>query len=323
MATTREALRRIRSITSLGKVTRAMEAVSASRLRQAQAATLASRPYARQAVEVIAYLRAEAARSGRLHPLLQEVGAGVPLIVLISPDRGLTGGLVMQILRAAVRRAAELGTDVRWVVVGRKGIQSLSRWGYRLEHVFDWRGKTTGAPSQTAAQSGPARAETNGGRDGRSGEVRLPDAPVAADVRTLAHIVTNGYLNGKYSTVYLAYPSYQSLTQHPIVFDILLPIQVPPGGDSCLGEFSFEPSPEVVLEDVVPRMIEVAIYQALLDARASEHSARMLAMRHATEATEELTAMLRLAYNKARQSEITSELLDITGGAEALRSHVA
>ncbi len=320
MATTREALRRIRSVASLGKVTRAMEAVSASRMRRAQQATLASRPYAENAAEVISYLQEVSARGGWLHPLLRPSNGGIPVIVLITPDRGLTGGLVLQILRAAVRRAAELGPEVAWIVIGRKGIQFLSRVGYRLDHVFDWRARAQGRVV-SGALAQPAAA----GQPGAAGDLEkrvehLPESPVQADIRALAHIVIRGYLEGRYSTVYLAYASFASLTRHPVVFDTLLPIAEPAGGESVVGEFSFEPTPDAVLEDMVPRMIEVAVYQALLDAKASEHSARMLAMRNATEATEELVASLRLAYNKARQSEITSELLDIVGGAEALRA---
>src|SRR3990172_1619959 len=126
MTTARDIQRRIRSIKNIVKVTRAMEAVSASKMRRAQAATLASRAYARKAAQVMAYLRAQPGGSEILHPLLQDHPAGRPAVVLITPDRGLTGGLVLNIIRFAMREAEKLGDDVAWIAMGRKGRNFLA-----------------------------------------------------------------------------------------------------------------------------------------------------------------------------------------------------
>jgi F-type H+-transporting ATPase subunit gamma len=285
MPSARDIQRRIRSVSNIGKVTRAMEAVSASKMRRAQAATLASRAYARKAADVLAYMRVQRGAE-MLHPLLQDRPLGRPAVVLITPDRGLTGGLVLNIIRFALRETgAVLGDDVAWVGVGRKGASFMGR------HV------------------GGLVAEF----------VDVPDTPTALDIAPIARLVTGGYMGDEFASVHVVYAAFKSVVRQDLVMERLLPIDVPESAGDLPAGYAFEPSPEAVLNEVLPRLLELRLYQAVLEAQASEHSARMIAMRNAGEAAGDLVEDLTLSYNKARQSDITSELLDIAGGAEALR----
>jgi len=288
-ASARDIKRRIRSVQNIGKVTRAMEAVSASKMRRAQAATLRSRAYASKAAEVMAHLRAQPGGGQVLHPLLAERPAGRPAVVLITPDRGLTGGLVLNIIRFGVREAAaRVGTDVRWVALGKKGRDFLARH------------------ADLAAEFTP-----------------VPDNPSVVDITPLVRLVIDGFLGDEFSSVHLGYADFVSVSRQNPVLVRLLPVHVPEDLPPMRSEFDFEPSPEAVLGEILPRLVEMQVYQALLEAQASEHSARMVAMRNATDAAGELVGELELTYNKARQSAITAEILDIAGGAEALRQTLA
>lgn len=312
MTSARSSEKRRRSIQNIGKVTRAMAAVSASRLRQAQKAALASRPYAEQAAEVLAYLRAESVRGVVLHPLLTSPVQGVPAVVVVSPDRGLTGGLVLQILRAALERGQELGPRVAWVSVGRRADQFLRRYVGKPDANYVGLRDSFEPPSPEDV----VPSEESGEWETRDDKRRWNPVQVAKHVGGL---VVSRYKRGLYSSVHIAYARYESPTYHPIQFSQLLPIRLPDAQHELKGEFTFEPSAEALLDYLLPKVIVAEIYQALIDAKASEHSARMIAMQQATDVVEELEHHLRLEYNKARQSEITSELLDIVGGAEALR----
>lgn len=284
--TTRELKRRISSIKNIGKVTRAMEAVSASKMRRAQDATLRSRAYAVRAAEVMAHLRAQPGSGGLAHPLLKEHPAGKPAVLLITPDRGLTGGLVLNVIRHAVSDIeARRGQDVRWVAMGKKGRDYLARRHADLVAEF----------------------------------TDLPDTPSVLDVSPIARLLLDGFLGSDFSSVDLVFADFQSVVKQPPVTLPLLPITIEEDVPPVASEFDFEPSPEAVLDAVLPRLVEMRIYQSLLEAQASEHSARMVAMRNATEAAKDLVSDLTLTYNKARQAEVTAEILDIAGGAEALR----
>jgi F-type H+-transporting ATPase subunit gamma len=285
MASSRDIQRRIKSVSNIGKVTRAMEAVSASKMRRAQAATLASRAYARKAAQVMAYLRAQPGGSELLHPLLQDHPHGRPAVVLITPDRGLTGGLVLNIIRSSARQAAELSGQVAWIALGRKGRNFLAH--YMTGLVADFTG--------------------------------VPDKPSVTDITPLARLLLDGFLGDDFSSVYLAYADFHGVSRQEPVFEKLLPIAVGEDVERLPSGYKFEPSPEAILDEVLPRLLELRLYQALLEAQASEHSARMMAMRNATDAAADLVNELTLSFNKARQSDITSEILDIAGGAEALR----
>lgn len=282
----REIKRRIRSVSNIGKVTRAMEAVSASKMRRAQDATLRSRTYARRAAEIMMHLRAQPGGDGMQHQLLRTNANGRPAILLITPDRGLTGGLVINIIRHAVREAeSKLGKDVRWVAIGKKGRDFLARRKTDLVAGF--------AP--------------------------VSDTPGVLDISPAARLLVDGFLGDDFSSVHLVFADFVSAAKQVPRMVQLLPVELPEDVEVPKAGFEFEPSPEAVLDEILPRLVEMRIYQALLEAQASEHSARMLAMRNATDAAKDLVHDLTLTYNKARQSDITSEILDIAGGAEALR----
>lgn len=290
MANTRDIRRRIKSIKNIGKVTRAMEAVSASKMRRAQDATLRSRAYAARAAEVLAHLRAQRGPGAQMHPLLATHEEGKPAVVLVTPDRGLTGGLVLNIIRYAVQAAEkEYGKDLAWIAVGKKGRDFLTRTGADLRASF----------------------------------TAIPDAPSALEITPVARLVRDGFAKREFRAVHLVYADFVTVTKQRPTFNRLLPVFVPEDVPVMKADFDFEPSPEAVLDEVLPRLVEMQIYQAVLESQASEHAARMVAMRNATDAARDLVTELTLNLNKARQADITSEILDIAGGAEALRRAMA
>ncbi len=286
MATAREIRRRIRSVTNIGQVTRAMQAVSASKMRRAQERTLASRPYADRAWEILTYLASQRAGAGEvLHPLVERRDLETVGIVLITPDRGLCGGLPTNIIREAVGFVARQAARVRIIGIGRKGTHFMMRHGAEVVAEF------TG----------------------------LPDQPPLTEITPIARLAMDDFLNGVFDQLWLAYAHFvNTMVQRPVVRQ-LLPIE--PAVVEAHGyavEYIIEPDPQAVLDEVLEGFTVLQIYQAILDAQASEHSARMVAMRAATENAEALVEDLTLTYNRARQEAITKELLDIAGGAEAL-----
>ena len=290
MAGTRDIQRRSKSVKSISKVTQAMEAVSASKMRRAQQATLRSRAYALKAAEIMAHLRAQPSSGHVLHPLLQDHPEGRPAVILITPDRGLTGGLVLNIIRYGLRTAKDtFGGNVSWIALGKKGRDFMARSTQPLVAEF----------------------------------TPVPDNPGVLDVSPVARIALDGFLGHEFSSVHLVYADFVSVSKQRPIIQPLLPIVVPDDVPTMRSNFTFEPDAREVLDTVLPRLAELRIYQALLEAQASEHSARMVAMRNATDAANELVDSLNLQYNKARQSDITNEILDIAGGAEALRKAMA
>ena len=283
---TRDIKRRIRSVTNIGKVTRAMEAVSASKMRRAQEATLRSRAYAQRAADVMTYLRAQSGGKNVSHRLLAENPSGSAGVLLITPNRGLTGGLVLNIIRHAVRDTDErIDGDIKWVAMGKKGRDFLARRHEDLIAEF----------------------------------TEVPDGPSILDITPIARLILDGFLGDDFSSVDLVFADFESVAKQTPITQQLLPVEIPESVKTTRAVFDFEPSPEEVLDEVLPRLVEMRIYQALLEAQASEHSARMVAMSNATKAAGDLVDDLTLQYNKARQTDITAEILDIAGGAEALR----
>jgi F-type H+-transporting ATPase subunit gamma len=286
VASPREIRRRIRSVRNISQITRAMEMVSASKMRRAQLRVLASRPYAERLQGVIADLSSlqigvdELAR----FPLLQQREIKRSAIIVITPDKGLTGPLNSNILRRASRYILnEAGVPVRVIAAGKKG------------RDFMIRGKQD------------VVAEFTG----------LGDAVSLDDLRPIAQIALQDFIEGRVDAVFVVYARYvNTLTQVPEVKQIL-PI-VRPEGQGTYRDYIFEPSPEAVLEELLPRFVEIQLYQSMLEAIASEHSARMVAMRNASQNAKDLVAELTLTYNKARQSQITREVSEIAAGAEAL-----
>lgn len=292
MATARELKRRIRSIKNIAKVTGALEAVSASKVRKAQNQALASRAYTEAAYVVLSDLAAFHAE-GLDHPLLVERPERRRImLVLFTSDRGLAGPYNVNMVRRATRFADSAGVEAQYITVGRKGRDALLRRGDHIEAEF----------------------------------TDLPATPSVLDVAAINHAVVDDFLSGRVDEVNVAYTKFINTLQQVPVVERLLPLRPRPEDveqvQEEIGElrpvFSFEPDPDAVLEEILPRFTEVLLYQALLEALASEHSARMVAMRNATENANALVDDLTLRFNKARQLAITSEMLDIVGGAEAL-----
>ncbi|MFQ5855398.1 MAG: ATP synthase F1 subunit gamma [Anaerolineae bacterium] len=284
MATVRELKRRIQSVKNIGQVTRAMEAVAASKMRRAQEATLASRDYADKAQEVLTYLASQPRRGIIPTPLLEERSVKSIGLILITPDRGLAGALVSNILRKAVDFIRAQNVPVSLVAVGRKGTAFMARYDYPIHATF-------------------------------SG---IPDLPSTTEIAPIARLAIDDFANGTFDQVHLCYTDFiNTLRQTPVTRQ-LLPVQPAPPTERLRAVYEFEPDPETILNEILPDFTMFQIYQAILEAQASEHSARMVAMRNATENAAELAQDLTLTYNKARQTAITLEILDIAGGAEAL-----
>ena len=284
MASQRDIRRRIGAVKNIKQITRAMQFVAASKLKRAQDATLASRPYSEKLDEVLADLAAVLGADD--HPLLAaRAEGGKRLLILITTDRGLAGPLNTNTIRFVSREITEDTGDLTVVTVGRKGRDAMRRAGVPMEAHFAGFG----------------------------------DRPSFADVIPLARLITDDYLAGTYAVVDIIYSRFVStLTQRPESFR-LLPIE--PASDADAGipgnQFIFEPNAATVLEQLLPRYVATRLFQAVLESKASEESSRMVAMKNATENAEELIEDLTLSYNKVRQSNITREMIEIASGANA------
>jgi F-type H+-transporting ATPase subunit gamma len=282
VASQRDIRRRIGAVRNIKQITRAMQFVAASKLKRAQDATLAARPYSEKIDEVLADLAT--VLSGEDHPLLAEREGGKRLLVLITTDRGLAGPLNTNTIRFAAREITDHPGDVAVVTVGRKGRDAMRRAGVPMEAHFAGFG----------------------------------DRPAFADVIPLARLITDDYLAGKINRVDIVYSRFvTTLTQKPETYQ-LLPIEPSEDTEGIPGnQFIFEPSAGAVLEQLLPRYIAARLFQAVLESKASEESSRMVAMKNATENAEELIDDLTLSYNKVRQSNITREMIEIASGANA------
>jgi len=285
---TREIRRRISSVRNLAQITRAMEMVSASKMRRAQRNVLATRPYADRLRDVMSSLMARA--SGSRKGTLLEVRPEVKTIglIIITPDRGLAGSLVANVLRRTARFVLderERGRKVKVLAIGKKGRDFLARSGQDLV------------------------AEVT----------KLGDYPKLADVLGVSTNVIEGFLKGEFDEVYVVYSQFvNTLVQRPAVRRIL-PVEAEMADPTAKGsDYNYEPDQDVVLNELLPRFAEVQIYQSVLESIASEHSARMVAMRNATDNAKELRRELTLTYNKTRQANITKEVSEIASGAAAL-----
>jgi F-type H+-transporting ATPase subunit gamma len=291
MPTTREIAHRIRSVKSIRQITRALEAVSASKVRRAQEAVQATRSYAQKARDVLASVAARAVGDAR-HPLLsQRDPVNHISILLVSSDRGLCGAFNSNVARAAFDLAHRAGKPASFVTIGRKGRDFVYRRGGRVVADFP----------------------------------NLPARPTLPDTTAAARSLIDDFLDEQADEVYLVYTEFVSMAlQHPVARRLLpLPVDEALAGRRATGPrpvYEFEPGPEEILDTLLPRLTEFQLFEAVLESQASEHAARMLAMRNATDSASDLIAALTLSYNKARQQGITGELLDITGGAEALGS---
>ena len=278
--------RRIRSVENTAKICKAMEMIATAKMKRAQDQATAGRPYAERITEVMSNL-AYHARVGRApHPLLQKRETKKIAIIHFTTDRGLCGGLNANLNRLVAGFIMEQSVPVTLITAGRKGRAFLLRTGQGI------------------------RAEFSG----------MKDRPTLQETLPISRVVIDDYTNGATDLVYLAYPHFVStMVQRPAI-EVLLPVEpveLPPSGR---GEYIYEPEPSVVLNELLPRFVEMQVYHALIELIASEQSARMVAMRNASQSASEVIEDLTLTLNKARQESITNEICDISGGAEALYS---
>jgi F-type H+-transporting ATPase subunit gamma len=297
MPSARQMRLRIRSVRNIAQVTRALEAVSASRVRRAEQAVRATRAYADKAWEVLQHLAVEPSRNV-LHPLLTErVQTRRILVVLITSDRGLCGAYNTNVLRFTLNAFRNSPAPVSYIIVGRKGRDMLLRRRTSILAEFS----------------------------------DLPADPTFADVSSIGRVATDDFLAGNSDQVHLVYTDFVNLLTQIPRRKKLLPLELEAretveagavGRQSAAaaapGAYIYEPSEADLIAAIVPRLTALQVYQAFLESLASEHAARMVAMRSATDNARELGQALLLTYNKARQQAITSDILDIVGGVEAL-----
>jgi len=273
--------------------------VAAARMRRAQEQVLATRPYTQKAWEILTHLASQRGmESGEsAHPLLRvREKIGTVGVVVITSDRGLCGSYNHNMVQRAMRFVREIPYPVEFITVGKRGRDALWRLGQKIAAEFS----------------------------------DLPPQPRVMHIAPIAHLAIHSFRSGLYDVVFLAHTDFvNTLNQRPAIWQLLpiRPLQIAPTAISehrgepsgtMVGEYLYEPDPHTILDSVLPRFTELQVYQAVLESLASEHSARMVAMRSATENAKELTDVLTLTYNRARQEAITREMLDIAGGAEAL-----
>ena len=293
MATLRDIRRRIRSVESTQKITRAMKLVAAAKLRRAQERIVSARPYAVKMAELLSSLvrRAE----GEAHPLLVRRPAARKRLVIITADKGLCGAFNSNILRASLAFLREQGeTSVTLVVVGKKARDFYRRRQYEI----------------------------------KSEMLGFFDRLAYSHAQELAGGLMQEYLSDEVDEVHLLYNEFRSVAVQRVKREQLLPIEsaaAPDGQGGAAGpagDYIYEPSPEAILAALLPRHVTTQVYRALMESVAGEYGARMTAMEAATKNAKEMISVLSIQYNKARQERITKELLDIVGGAEALRQSV-
>lgn len=285
MPNVRQIRRRIRSVQSTIRVTRAMEMIAASKMRRAQQAVEESRPYAQRIYELLSHLEALLGSEEVVHPLMQKREVQRIGLIHITPDRGLCGGLNSNLNRQSGEFLLQQSVPTSVITVGRRGRDFMIRYGRDVRGVF----------------------------------TDLGDRPQLSDVLAIAQLVTEDYSNGLVDQVHLMYSQFASVTTQRPVTERLLPVEPTKElGPSQLSGYIYEPDIPKVLDALLPRFIEVELYHALLESVASEQAARMVAMRNATDNASQLLDDLTLEMNKARQESITSDLLDIVGGVAAL-----
>lgn len=286
MPSLREIRRRIRSIKNTGQITKAMEMVSAVKMRRAQELVEASRPYAVRMADLVGGLTRMAGAGEEIDALLvQRPIAHVGLIVITS-DRGLCGPINANVIRNSARYILDASVPVEAMAIGRKGRDWLVRHGAPI-----------------VSEISP-----------------IPNRPSLVDIAPITTLAIRGYREGRFDQVSIVYNQFVSTSKQVAVRRQILPVVPPTSGDTSLLDYLFEPSPGAVLSSLLPRYVEIQVFQAVLESLASEHAARMLSMHNATQNAREVVQELTLSMNKARQASITKEILEIVGGAEALNA---
>jgi len=292
MANAREVEQRIKSVKNIAQVTSALQAVSASKVKKAVQVLERTRPYSIKAWQVLQHVASQAG-SNDLHPLLaQPPAVGNVLVVLISGDRGLAGAYYSNIVRFLLKEFDEYHANIRYIAVGSKGRDILMRQGKDV------------------------LAEFSG----------LPADPTYADVSAIGRLAVEEFLENHTDEVYLVYTDFINMMVQTPSVKKLLPLTSEGAGrvsafneeNNSSSEYIYEPGQEEILDNIIPRFTALQVFHAILESLASEHAARRVAMKNATDNATELAGALQLEYNKARQQAITNELLDIAGGAEAL-----
>jgi F-type H+-transporting ATPase subunit gamma len=295
MASAREMRLRIKSVKNISQVTRALETVSASKVRKAINAVMATRSYATKAWQVLRHVAEQPGRDS-LHPLLvKRSNVKNALVVVVTGDRGLAGAYNSNVIRFTAQKFDHYSVPVKYIAVGRKGRDLLFR--RRKDVIADFS--------------------------------NLPAAPSFADVSAIGRMAVDEYNDGHVDEVFLVYTDFINMGRQIATVKKLLPLELE--GEGLVEDFAhkatsngpaaayeYEPDQRELLDQIIPRFTALQVYQAILESQASEHAARMIAMRNATDNAKELVSALQLVYNKVRQQTITNDILDIVGGAEAL-----
>ena len=281
MPSVRDIRRRIRSVDNTGKVTNAMSLIAASKMRRAQNSVVQGRPYAEKIYDIIAHLAAQPQEDGAaLHPLLEVRPVRRIGLLAITPDRGLAGGMHSSINRRVAQFILSRPEPTRSIAIGRKGRDFMARYGQDLLAVF----------------------------------ADLGDRPTVADTTPISRMLIDNFINGEMDEVYLVYTRFIStMSQEPVV-EKLIPVTPAALSGSDSSGYIYEPDSLTVLGSLLPQFVDMEVYHALLESIASEQSARMVAMRNATDNAKSLSGDLTLVMNKLRQDSITNELLDLIGG---------
>ncbi|HMV97729.1 MAG TPA: ATP synthase F1 subunit gamma, partial [Anaerolineales bacterium] len=291
MASAREMRLRIKSVKNISQVTRALETVSASKVRKAINAVMATRSYATKAWQVLRHVAEQPGRDS-LHPLLvKRSNVKNALVVVITGDRGLAGAYNSNVIRYTAQKFDQYSVPVKYIAVGRKGRDLLFR--RRKDVIADFS--------------------------------NLPAAPTFMDVSAIGRLAVEEYNKGNVDEVFLIYTDFINMGRQVATVKKLLPLELE--GEGLVEDFEhkassgpsaayeYEPDQREILDEIIPRFTALQVYQAILESQASEHAARMIAMRNATDNAKELVSALQLVYNKVRQQTITNDILDIVGGA--------
>ena len=294
MPNTREVRLRIKSVQNIAQVTQALQAVSAGKVRKSMQAMYDTRPYASKAWQVLTHIAAQPGRD-TLHPLLtKRTDIKNVLVVMISGDRGLAGAYNTNIVRFTLQHFHDYQVPVSYITVGRKGREMLFRRRKTILAEFS----------------------------------NLPAAPTFVDVSAIGRLAVDEFLEGHYDEVFLVYSDFINLMRQEPAIKKLLPLEVETGAQRVAdyarvekklsASYIYEPGQTQILDEIVPRFSSLQVYQAIMESLASEHAARMVAMKNATDSATALGDALQLEYNQVRQESITNEMLDIASGAEAL-----